>query len=402
MPAPLTLEAALRDARDPDPNVRGQAVRCLAAALLAELGDPPPRLGVATAHPRGAEVVAALTRAASDPVVAVRAIAATGLGQLGEPAALELVDPWLADLDPGPDAGHLRECAAITCVLLGLAARPASPLDPADHSATEPDPADRPAAPSAAEHPHTAAAAPPPTVTDPAPAPVPGDLSLHTGPFRHAPEDLSHRTYEAALARLRSGLASEAADLRFQAAGGLIELAGAAAAAPLCAALRAEAHPRVRAALVAALAELDPPGPDVCAVLAPIATDPRAPIDLAFPAALGLAAARDARGGDRLIEALRRPDDRARALEALAALGLAAPRAAVPAALKIARGWLTPAVMRVRAAYALARMSPETGLPLLDAFAGRRSPEVQGALADARAALAALAARDARLDGDAP
>jgi hypothetical protein len=75
-------------------------------------------------------------------------------------------------------------------------------------------------------------------------------------------------------------------------------------------------------------------------------------------------------------------------------LGPAAPPAAVRAADKIARGWLVSAVMRVRAAYALARMSPETGLPLLGALARKTSPAVQDAVADARAALAALAARD--------
>lgn len=332
-PTPLTLDAALRDAGSPDPQVRGQAVRCLAPALLAALGDPPARLHLATAHPRGPAVVTALTRAVDDPDVAVRALAATGLGQLGEPDILPVLDRWLADPAAHPDAGYLRECAAITCVLLGLAARP-------------------------------------------------------------GPDDLSRTTHDGALARISAALRAPADDLRFQAAGGLAELAGRAAEPALCDALRVEPHPRVRAALVAALAELDPPGPDACALLAPIAEDPRAPADLAFSAALGLTAARDPRGGPRLLDALRRPDDRARALEALAVLGPAAPPGAVRAALKLARGWLVPAVMRVRAAYALARMAPETGLPLLDALARKTSPAVQDALADARAALAALAAKD--------
>src|SRR5690606_3912401 len=115
MSLPLTLEAALRDASAADPAARGQAVRHLAAALLAELGDPPPGLHLAAAHPRGPAVVAALTAALDDPEVAIRAVAATGLGQLGQPEVLARIDPWLRDPDPGPDPGYLRECAAITC-----------------------------------------------------------------------------------------------------------------------------------------------------------------------------------------------------------------------------------------------------------------------------------------------
>lgn len=329
---PITLAAALRDAALPDDVARGQAVLHLATALLDELGDPSPRLRLAALHPRGPEVIHALTTALDDPAVTIRASAATGLGQLGQPEILPRIAPWLADPDPGPDPGHLRECAAIACVLVGLAAR--SGLD-----------------------------------------------------------DLSRTTYESALSRVSAALHAPQPDLRFQAAGGLAELAGRGAEPALCAALRDEQHPRVRAALVAALAELDPPGPDACAALAAIAADPSSAPDLAFPAALGLAAARDPRGGPRLVEALRRPEDRARALEALAVLGPAAPPDAVPAAHRLARGWFTAAVMRVRAAYALARMSPETGLPLLDDLARSRRAAVREAVADARAALAALAAR---------
>lgn len=358
---PITLEAALRDARSPDPTARSVAVRHLAAALLAELGDPSPGLHLATGHPRGEAVVAALTAALADPLVPVRAMAATGLGQLGEPDVIPHIDPWLHDADPGPDAGYLRECAAITCVLLGLAAAP-------EHL-VRPDEAEGPAeAPPAAPHP--------------------------LRPPGHVPSDLSRVTYEAALARITAALRAPAPDLRFQAAGGLVELAGRAAEPALCAALDDEAHPHVRLALVSALAELDPPGPEACARLAAVVADPAAAVDLAFAAALGLAAARDPRGGPPLLLALQRSGDRARALEALAALGPAAPPAAVPPILKIARGWLTPAVMRVRAAYALVRVAPQLGQPLLDELAASRRPAVQEAVADARAALAALALKD--------
>ncbi|MCY1069707.1 HEAT repeat domain-containing protein [Nannocystis sp. RBIL2] len=357
---PITLEAALRDARSPDPTSRSVAVRNLAAALLAELGDPSPALHLAAGHPLGEAVVAALTAALADPVVPVRAMAATGLGQLGEPDVIPHIDPWLHDADPGPDAGYLRECAAITCVLLGLAAAP-------EHL-VKPDDAEGPVESPAAPHP--------------------------LRPPGHVPSDLSRVTYEAALARITAALRAPAPDLRFQAAGGLVELAGRAAEPALCAALDGETHPHVRLALVSALAELDPPGPEACTRLAAVATDPGAAVDLAFAAALGLAAARDPRGGPPLLLALQRSGDRARALEALAALGPAAPPAAVPPILKIARGWLTPAVMRVRAAYALVRVAPQVGQPLFDELASSRRPAVQEAVADARAALAALALKD--------
>ncbi|MCY1053909.1 HEAT repeat domain-containing protein [Nannocystis sp. SCPEA4] len=361
---PITLDAALRDARSPDPNTRNLAVRHLPAALLAELGEVPPGLHVAAGHPRGEAVVAALTAALDDPVVAVRALAATGLAQLGEPDVIPRIDPWLADPDPGPDAGHLRECAAITCVLLGLAAAPEHLLKPTDDD----DPTRPVEAPSSAAHP--------------------------LRPPGHVPSDLSRITYEAALARITAALRAPAADLRFQAAGGLVELAGRAAEPALCAALEGEPHPRVRFALVQALAELDPPGPEACVRLAAVVADPAADTDLAFAAALGLAAARDPRGGPPLVLALARADDRGRALEALAALGPAAPPAAVPLTLKIARGWFTPAVTRVRAAYALVRMAPATGQPLFDELARSRRPAVQEAVADARAGLALLTLKD--------
>src|SRR5262249_44045093 len=162
------------------------------------------------------------------------------------------------------------ECAAIACVLLGLAAT-------SGH--------------------------------------VPGDLSQATGPGGHALNDLSRTIYEAALARITAALRGPAPDLRFQAAGGLVDLAGRAADPAPCAPPPGEPPPRVRIALVAALAELDPPGPDACAALAALVADLGAPEELAFPAALGLAAARDPRGGPVLVRALARADDRARALE---------------------------------------------------------------------------------------
>src|SRR5690606_23513626 len=124
---------------------------------------------------RGPDVVATLTAALADPELAVRAVAATGLGQLGEPEVLAAIDPWLRDPDPGPGPGYLRECAAITCVLLGLAATP------------------EPAAGPAPEHPPRGPAC----------------------PSEHVPGDLSQQTYEAALARISAALHAPAPDLRF-------------------------------------------------------------------------------------------------------------------------------------------------------------------------------------------
>ena len=129
-------------------------------------------------------------------------------------------------------------------------------------------------------------------------------------------------------------------------------------------------------------------------MLAPLCDEPHTPT--AFAAALALTAARDPRGGPQLLRALGRPEDRGRALEALAALGPLAPPAALPAVRRLARSFFTPGLTRVRAAYALARLAPGEGEAVLARLAGSLRASVREAVVDAQAGLAQLAARDAR------
>lgn len=280
---------------------------------------------------RGPEVLAVLLRAIErDPAVAIRAVAATGLGQIGAPELLTAVpDEWFTRADP--DAAYLRECAAIGWTLLGQAARPVS-------------------------------------------------------------GDMPQNTYDAALARLRAGLRADQPELRFQCAAGVAELEGAAAEDDLVDALERESVPTIRGALVTAIGELDPPGRRACDVLAPLCGEAHTPT--AFAAALALTAARDPRGGPQLLAALGRAEDRGRALEALAALGPLAPPDALPAVRRLARSFFTPGLTRVRAAYALARLAPAEGEAILTRLSGALRSSVREAVADARAGLAQLAARD--------
>lgn len=328
---PITLEAALRDADVRDVKARTLAITHLAGAYLERLGRTQPLWQAAEADPRGPEVLAALLRAVErDPAPPIQALAATGLGQIGAPELLAAVPPaWFTST--APEAAYQRECAAIAWTLLGTAARPVA-------------------------------------------------------------DDVARRTLDAALARLRGGLRGEQPELRYQCATGLAELEGRAAEPELVAALERETHPNVRAALVSALGELDPPGPRACAALAPLVGDPHAPT--AFAAALALTAARDPRGGPQLLRALARPDDRGRALEALAALGPLAPPEALPAVRRLARSFFTPGLTRVRAAYALARLAPAEGEAVLERLERSLRASVREAVVDARAGLVQLAARE--------
>jgi hypothetical protein len=328
---PISLDAALRDADVLDLKARTLAITHLGAAYLEVLGRVDPLWEAHAADPRGPAVLAVLLRALErDPAAPIRAVAATGLGQIGAAELLTAVpDGWFTEV--GDDAAYRRECAAIGWTLLGAAARVA------------------PGAPA-------------------------------------------QRAYDEVLARLRRGLAGPHPELRFQCAAGLAELEGRAAEPDLAAALARETLPAVRGALVGALGELDPPSPATCDVLAPLVDDPHVPT--AFPAALALTVARDPRGGPALLAALARPLDRGRALEALAALGPAAPPAALAAVRRLAHGLFTPGLTRVRAAYALARMAPSEGEAVLARLAGAWRRSVREAVADARAGLAVLAARD--------
>jgi HEAT repeat protein len=328
---PITLEAALRDADVRDVKARTLAITHLASAYLERLGRAQPLWQAAAVHPRGPEVLAALLRAVErDPAPPIQALAAAGLGQLGAPELLDVVPPgWFTSTEP--EAAYQRECAAIGWTLLGGAARMAS-------------------------------------------------------------GDLAQRTCDGALARLRAGLRGEQPELRYQCAAGLAEIEGRGAEQDLVEALERETSQSVRAALVGALGELDPPGPRACEALAPLTADPHKPT--AFAAALALTAARDPRGGPQLLAALERPDDRGRALEALAALGPLAPASALPAVRRLAHSFFTPGLTRVRAAYALARLSPAEGEAVLDRLQSALRASVREAVVDARDGLARLAARD--------
>lgn len=333
-PLPITLDAALRDVGLGDVKARTLALTHLGSAYLQALGVADPVWLAHDREPRGPAVRAALLRAlADDPALASKAMAAVGLGQIGAPELLTaLPDEWFAPGQTAPELAYCRECAAIAWTLLAMAAKP-----------------------------------------------VPGDMP--------------QSTCDTARANLRRGLTSEFPELRFQCAVGLAELDGRAAEAILADALTREQEPAVRGALVTALGEIDPPSPATCDALAPLCNDPHAPT--AFAAALALTVARDPRGGPALLKAVTRPEDRGRALEALAALGPRAPEEALPIVRRLAHSLFTPGLTRVRAAYALARLAPREGEALLARLSNSWRTAVREAVTDARAALAQLAAREA-------
>ena len=128
-----------------------------------------------------------------------------------------------------------------------------------------------------------------------------------------------------------------------------------------------------------------------------VVNNAKAPMHRRIEAAMALASAKRPEAGPRLLMALRLRSERDRALEALAFLGRAAPGEAVEAVDRLASGWLTPGITRVRAAYALVRMVAPTsdrrehpGQRWLDRLALHPRAAVREAVADARAALAKL------------
>ncbi|MCB9752278.1 MAG: HEAT repeat domain-containing protein [Myxococcales bacterium] len=216
MARPITLPAALRDVADAKPLVRNIAIRHLGGLLLDAIGTDRPRWDAAALHEHGPAVRDALRRCAQgDPDQGVRALAATGLGQIGDVALVELVTPWIESTADDLDATFSRECGLIAISLLGEAARESA------------------AAPELAE----------------------------------------------SLARtLARALVSPSPDARFQAAQGLVSVLGARAEPDLVRALEAEQDPRVRAGIASAIAELDPPGAAACTALRPyLHADDRTP-----------------------------------------------------------------------------------------------------------------------------
>jgi len=334
---PITLSAALRDAGLAETRARDLAIRHLADALLVELGDGA-RWRIAEQHARGPEVLAALRRAlAADPSPVIQGFAGIGLGQLGDPEALVPLRNMLADeTDEHEGAVFRRECGAIGLAQLGAAAR------------------------AAAE----------------------GEAVLQA--ICHA---------------LEHALGSRRPELRFQAAQSLVEVVGDAAEGALLGALEIELHPEVRRGLCEALTSVARPGAATVARLEALLATPGLERATAFAAALVLTAAGAASGGQALLAAVAEPERRDRALEALAVLGEAAPAEARAPLHRMATSWLTPGPTKVRAAYALARIWPEKGSPILEELGRSRRPSVREAVEDARAALAGLAAKNERPEG---
>lgn len=371
----ITLAAALRDASSSDPRYRYQAAENLARALLFELQQPGPRWHAAAEHPQGPAVLEALRTLVRERGPAVlRGAAAVGLGLLGEPEVLDLTEAWLelapddadADADPDPDPEGEAD------------APPAASADDEERGYL------RESAMMAAVRVHRAA----------------------------AQADAAPQVQQRVETLVEAALRSTAPDLRYQGALALVELQGQRAEPALARALAHEEHLAVREGLVEAMSLLDPPGPAACEALEQVLAGPEAAEGLGFEAAMTLAAARRSSARPRLVDALPVRHQRDRALEALAALGRqpTPPSAAeIDAVHRLAgRLWL-PAITRVRAAYALARMvapgsgthaspnpgsSPNPGLVQLGRLRWHPRAAVREAVRDAFANLEQLAARE--------
>ena len=335
MQAPeLTLAAAIRDADCEKAEPRHKAIRSIAGALLLEIGKPGPLWRAAELHPSGPQVVAALQAAlARVDDVALRSMAAIGLGMIGEPSVVERVADWIDLAGDDADASFQRECAVIALSFVGSAAPPTEP--------------------------------------------VRADVRR----------------------RLTAALRSDRPDVRFQAAIAVAEVGGDEAERTLVHALRDEEHREVRENIVDALSRFPTPGASTCDALLEIVDDAEEGNgSVGFAAAMVLAGAGRPEAGARLVVALRIRHERDRALEALAVLGPRAPASAVDAVQSLARGFLTPSITRVRAAYALARIvatpgEDNPGVALLRKLAWHPRSAVREAVADAQKNLRDLADR---------
>lgn len=353
-----TIDAVIRDRESNDERTRTQALLALATTLQREVGVSAPTWRLAEGHPRGPEIARLLRSAiVSESRPELRGEALVGLATIGEPDALSAIELRLDIVD-------LREFAVLALGVLGEAAR-AELLDDenADDDGTTKSSGARGTS----------------TVTRARPDPAAREVVARAGEL------------------IRERLDDAVAEVRFQASLASVLVLEQAEAEPLLAArLAVEPEPRGREALLLALSAIDAPSPATCdAVVAALHAD--AALDdgpVGLGAALWLTGVGRSEGATRLVRALDRRFERDDALEGLAVLGERAPRDAVAKARRIAKGWLVPAVSRVRAAYALARVAPDEGRALLDGWRGSWRPAVREAVADADANLLELAERD--------
>lgn len=336
MQAPeLTLAASLRDANAKRSDARHKALRSMAPAFLVEIGKPGPRWLATADHPDADAISTALFEALRQSEdVPLAALAAIGLGMLGEPDVLDAVAPWV-DLEGTDDEQSFRrECAVITTGYVGVAAR--------------------------------------------------GDNSTQ-----------ARDCHRAIVRTLEGWFASAFPDVRFQVALALIDVDGQPSETAIAKALRTEDHPEVRESLVDALSRLDTIHDASVHALEDVLNDEEeGPESLGFEAAMVLAGARRASAAPRLIAALPVRHQRDRALEALAVLGPDAGPGAATEVATLARGMLTRGITRVRAAYALARILGEeenAGHAMLRRLRWHPSAGVREAVRDAETNLQALA-----------
>lgn len=335
MQAPeLSLAAALRDADAKRTEARHKALRSLAPAFLVEIDKPGPRWLATTGHPAADEISATLFAALGQSEdVPLAALAAIGLGMLGDPEVLDAVAAWVELEGTDDEQSFRRECAVITTGYVGVAARG-----------------------------HDSARA--------------------------------RACHRAVIRTLEGWFGSPFPDVRFQVALALIDVDGQPSEAAIAKALRTEDHPEVRESLVDALSRLDTiHAPSIRALEDVLNDEEEGPETLGFEAAMVLAGARKASAAPRLVAALPVRHQRDRALEALAVLGPDALNPAAGPVEGLARGLLTRGVTRVRAAYALARIlggEDNAGHALLRRLGWHPSAAVREAVRDAETNLQTL------------
>jgi len=335
MQAPeLSLAAALRDADAKRPEARHKALRAMAPAFLVAIGKPGPRWLATADHPDADAIETALFNALrQNKDVPLAALAAIGLGMLGQPDVLDAIAPWVELEGTDDEQSFRRECAVITTGYVGVAAA-----------------------------------------------------------GNDSPK--ARQCHREVTRTLEGWFGSPFPDVRFQVALALIDVDGQPSEAAIAQALRTEDHPEVRESLVDALSRLDTIHDASVRALEDVLTDEEeGPETLGFEAAMVLAGAGRTSAGPRLLAALGVRHQRDRALEALAVLGAEAGPDAAAEVATLARGMLTRGITRVRAAYALARIlggEDNAGHALLRRLGWHPSAGVREAVRDAETNLQAL------------